>query len=206
MKYPFSPLIKEIEVLSSKFIACLYPLDDKDDVKKLEKEVRERFPKATHYPFAYRLLPLEGMSDDGEPKGSTGLPLLDIMRQKEVDKVIVFVVRYFGGRKLGLPRLTRTYREALSLALDNMEEAIFIPIEEVSLETDYGTYEALKKDSKRLSFSLEVKEFSLLVKLVLLIDANIMNVLLEQYGNKLKNVSIEEKIIRRKIDHENLTK
>lgn len=104
--------IHEREVLSSKFIACLRHTEKDEDFVRHLKEVKELYPKARHYCYGARIGVIEKMGDDGEPGHSAGLQILSTLRYKKLDNVSIVIVRYFGGIKLGLPRLTRTYREA----------------------------------------------------------------------------------------------
>lgn len=198
MFYPYSPLTEEIDVLGSRFLASLYPLEAKEDVKRYLLETKEKFPKATHYPYAFRILPFEGMGDDGEPKGSTGLPLLEALRLKEADKVLVVVTRYFGGTKLGLSRLTRTYREALLNVLLKSEPSVLIPSLVTKVKTSYGFFEVLKKECHRLGVEIKEPQFQMSVELKLEGDAKIIESLLSSHESEVQVLSKESKVIRRK--------
>lgn len=195
--YPLSESETEIEVLGSRFIASLYPLNDKDEVKALYEKTKERHPKARHYPYAYRYLPLEGMSDDGEPKGSTGLPLLEGLRQKKADRILVVVTRYFGGTKLGLSRLTRTYREALLKAVSEMVPAKIVVCEAMKIETSYPLFEDLKRRAPSLNIQIENVVYELSVKLTLIGDAKIIGILLDAYPTGISEISSESRTLRR---------
>ena len=201
MRYPYSSLEHEKVVLGSRFILSLYPLESKEEIKGLLEEVRAKYPKATHYPYAYRLLPLEGMSDDGEPKGSTGLPLLEALRQTETDRVLIVLTRYFGGTKLGLSRLTRTYRETLLEGLEKITLGEYALMDTVSLEMDYPLFEKVKRESEKLGLSIEETKFGLNVELKLSGDAKIVESLLERYKEGLK-VLAKEQGRKRRIIHE----
>ena len=201
MRYPYSPVEHEKVVLGSRFILSLYPLESKEEIKGLLEEVRAKYPKATHYPYTYRLLPFEGMSDDGEPKGSTGLPLLEALRQTETDRVLIVLTRYFGGTKLGLSRLTRTYRETLLEGLEKITLGEYALMDTVSLEMDYPLFEKVKRESEKLGLSIEETKFGLNVELKLSGDAKIVESLLERYKEGLK-VLAKEQGRKRRIIHE----
>jgi uncharacterized YigZ family protein len=104
----------------SRFIAIAHPIRSVDDFKLRLNEIKKEHPKATHHCFAYRL-GLDGnsfrVSDDGEPSGSAGRPILGQIDSKELVNVLVVVVRYFGGTLLGVPGLINAYRSATALAL-----------------------------------------------------------------------------------------
>jgi len=101
-----------IEVMKSKFIAYLLPLNNEEDFKPLLANLRKEHKKARHIVYAYRVGMKSKSSDDGEPKGTAGHPLLELLYKKELTNVALLVVRYFGGTKLGASRLLRTYLQA----------------------------------------------------------------------------------------------
>ena len=159
MKIPFEYQEKEIDVLGSRFIAIMMPLERFEEIDKCLEFVKEKYPKATHYPYAARYLPNERASDDGEPSRSTGIPLLSLLQQKDVDHIFLCVVRYFGGTKLGVGNLRRCFVEA---ALDAIHQAEFwTPVERYCYTVciDYSTYDTLKRLSSRYGFYLEKEKF-----------------------------------------------
>ena len=97
------------EVMKSKFIAILLPINDENEFKDILKDIRKEHRKARHVVYAYRLGQSYKSNDDGEPKGTAGRPLLELLLKKELNNCALFVVRYFGGTKLGAGRLLRTY-------------------------------------------------------------------------------------------------
>ena len=104
----------------SKFIAFIFPVSDVNDFKARLADIKKEHPKATHYCFAYRI-GLDGtnfrVSDDGEPSGSAGRPILGQIDSKQLTNVLIIVVRYFGGTLLGVPGLINAYKSAAALAL-----------------------------------------------------------------------------------------
>ena len=104
--------INQIEVMKSKFIAYLLPLNDEESFKPLLASLRKEHKKARHVVYAYRVGMKSKSCDDGEPKGTAGHPLLELLYKKDIVDVALLVVRYFGGTKLGAGRLLRTYLQA----------------------------------------------------------------------------------------------
>ena len=104
----------------SKFIACSFPIVDVNDFKNHLAGIKKEHPKASHYCFAYRI-GIDGtnfrVSDDGEPSGSAGRPILGQLDSKQVTDALIIVVRYFGGTLLGIPGLINAYKTAASLVL-----------------------------------------------------------------------------------------
>ncbi|MBL7728629.1 MAG: YigZ family protein [Dinghuibacter sp.] len=104
----------------SRFIGIAYPVNDAADVKKYLQEVKKEHPKATHHCFAWRLGTDKNqfrVSDDGEPSGTAGRPILGQIDSKGVTNILVVVVRYFGGTLLGAPGLINAYKSAAALCL-----------------------------------------------------------------------------------------
>ena len=104
----------------SKFIAYAYPVNSAEDFKKYLLKLKKEHPKAVHHCFAYRL-GLDGnqfrVSDDGEPSGTAGKPIMGQLDSKGLTNVCIIVVRYFGGTLLGVPGLINAYKTAASLVL-----------------------------------------------------------------------------------------
>lgn len=110
----------EFKDRGSRFLAYAFPLSTTDDFKQQLQLLKKEHPKAVHHCFAYRL-GLDGnqfrVSDDGEPSGSAGKPILGQIDSKELTDTGVIVVRYFGGTLLGVPGLINAYKSSASMAL-----------------------------------------------------------------------------------------
>lgn len=104
----------------SKFIAYAYPFRQEEKLKELVAVLKGRHPKARHHCWAYRLTAdrsLYRINDDGEPSGTAGRPILNVLLSYDVTNVLVVVVRYFGGTLLGVPGLINAYKTATQEAL-----------------------------------------------------------------------------------------
>ena len=110
------------EVMKSKFIAILLPIKDEEEFKNILKDIRKEHRKAKHVVYAYRLGQSYKSNDDGEPKGTAGRPLLELLLKKDINNCALFVVRYFGGTKLGAGRLLRTYVQSGVNVINLLEE------------------------------------------------------------------------------------
>lgn len=108
----------------SKFLAFAYPISSVDEVKPLLDNLRTEHSSARHVCYAY-ILGTDGAdyraNDDGEPNGTAGLPILNQLKSKELTNVLLAVVRYFGGTKLGVSGLINAYKEAARDALEKVE-------------------------------------------------------------------------------------
>lgn len=114
-------LIKE---KGSKFIGFAFPAEHEENVKSSLEKIRQEHPKATHHCYAFRL----GMkgehyraNDDGEPSGSAGLPIYNQLLAHDITNVLVIVVRYYGGTKLGVSGLVKAYKESAKATLEEAE-------------------------------------------------------------------------------------
>ena len=114
------PAIAEFKERGSRFLAYCFPIESIEACKKHIAALKKEHPKAVHYCVAYRL-GIDGttfrVSDDGEPAGSAGRPILGQIDSKQLTNVLVVVVRYFGGTLLGVPGLINAYKTATSLTL-----------------------------------------------------------------------------------------
>jgi Uncharacterized conserved protein len=123
----------------SEFIGMVFPVQTKEECDILVRDLRKQHPNARHVCFAYRVgadTVTERMSDDGEPGGTAGAPILSILRGRELVGVLAVVVRHFGGILLGTGGLTRAYSSAISGALESTEFFEIINFE--AWEAEYG--------------------------------------------------------------------
>lgn len=123
----------------SKFIGFAYPVSNEEELKNALEKIRTEHPKATHHCYAFRI-GLNGenyrANDDGEPSGSAGLPIYNQLLAHDITNVIVIVVRYYGGTKLGVSGLVKAYKESAKMTL---EEAHIITRElEVEMEVQFN--------------------------------------------------------------------
>ncbi|MRJ47287.1 YigZ family protein [Fundicoccus ignavus] len=115
-----APLIHEIEIKKSRFLTYLIPIESEADFQEELAAIRKEHYKATHHCQAFILgddSMIQRMSDDGEPAGTAGVPMLEVLKQENLTYVMAVVVRYFGGVKLGSGGLIRAYSNAVSEAL-----------------------------------------------------------------------------------------
>ncbi|WP_028669524.1 IMPACT family protein [Saccharospirillum impatiens] len=121
-----APVYAELEVKKSRFLAWVEPVADPQAVQTRLAELRKQYADARHLCFAFYVSGNSGMSDDGEPSGTAGKPIFNVISHKHLVNVLAVVVRYFGGVKLGAGGLVRAYGGVISLAL---EQAEWVPVE-----------------------------------------------------------------------------
>ena len=110
-----------VEVNKSRFYGLLMHLNDVEEFKEMLKNLQKEHSKAKHVVYAYRVGVKSKSCDDQEPKGTAGKPLLELLHKKDLNNLVIFVARYFGGIKLGASRLLRTYLQAGIEVLNNAE-------------------------------------------------------------------------------------
>ena len=142
--------------LGSRFTAFAYPVETEEEVKEKVAALKKEFHDARHHCFAYRLGHLGDRfraSDDGEPSGSAGRPILGQIDSAGLSDVLVVVVRYFGGIKLGVPGLIRAYKTATADALSQAQIVEKVASEGYRLRFDYLDMNAVMKLLKDLSLT-----------------------------------------------------
>jgi len=162
------PSTVEFKDRGSKFIAFAFPIESADDFKKQLQALKKEHPKAAHHCFAYRI-GTDGnqfrQTDDGEPAGTAGKPILGQIDSKQLTNVLVVVVRYFGGTLLGVPGLINAYKTAASLALQ-VTPVVRKPIEKKYLiEFDYTRVNEVMTILKQFSCTIIGQEMQLFCRI-----------------------------------------
>lgn len=121
MKTIKSNSINEIVIKNSRFITLLIEINTDTDINKIFEEVKNKYPKATHYCYAYITKTFKKSSDDGEPGGTAGMPMLNVLEKEDLINTLAITIRYFGGIKLGAGGLVRAYSKSVRQAILNSE-------------------------------------------------------------------------------------
>jgi uncharacterized YigZ family protein len=145
----------ELREKGSKFYSFAYPIKSMENFNKYHQLLKEKFTDSSHICYAYRLVVDDRIdefaTDDGEPKGSSGLPILNSIKQQELVNCAVFVIRYFGGTKLGIPGLIASYGGCAKVALGKVKIVSWHPTTTVWVNHNY--------DQNRLIESV-IKQFT----------------------------------------------
>lgn len=125
-------LIKTYEeiVKKSRFIGLMYEIESVDEAEKIIKDIRLEHKKARHTPYAYKLPNTARKSDDKEPSNTAGFPIYNTIERNNLNNTLIIIIRYFGGIKLGVGLLTRTYASVASNLVKNDEN---ISVEKIKL-------------------------------------------------------------------------
>jgi uncharacterized YigZ family protein len=169
MKYVQNQAFQTLEEKKSKFIAYLCPYNS---FNQLMERLKEEHPKARHYVYAYRYLNefdqvVENCSDDGEPKGTSGRPSLNVLAGQELINTGVIIVRYFGGIKLGTGGLVRAYSDAVNLVINHASLKEYKKLHKKILECEYSELSKIEYLIEQEQIGVENKIFDSKVKLIL---------------------------------------
>ncbi|TGE36741.1 DUF1949 domain-containing protein [Desulfosporosinus fructosivorans] len=151
----------------SRFIAIAVPLMSLGEIEKAMQEIRDIYPNARHYVYAYRLHDgyIEKSSDDGEPQGTGGRPILDLLQHRNVWNVLLVVVRYFGGVLLGTGGLSRAYGGTARQVIIETDLKKLALYSVLALRIPYEWFESLKYQFDQHKWIIRKEEFSEVVKL-----------------------------------------
>jgi uncharacterized YigZ family protein len=133
-----TPVGSDLEIRKSRFIGFVLPVKDRDAAMAEIQRLRDEHRSATHVCWALMAGGHSGMSDDGEPSGTAGRPMLEVLRHHDLDGVLAAVVRYYGGIQLGAGGLVRAYTDAVAAALLKAERVGRIAYAELVLQCDYA--------------------------------------------------------------------
>ena len=133
-----APVTAELEIRKSRFIAHALPVADRGAAMDALRHLRDAHPGATHVCWALLAGGQSGMSDDGEPSGTAGRPILEVLRHHDLDSVLGAVVRYYGGVKLGAGGLVRAYTDAIATALQHAQRVERIVRVRLAVELGYA--------------------------------------------------------------------
>jgi uncharacterized YigZ family protein len=136
--------INEINVEKSRFIAYFFPVSTKEEFLNEFTKIKKEHNKAKHHCYAYKINGDIKYSDDGEPQGTAGKPILNVLESKNLTDCAIVVVRYFGGTLLGSGRLLRTYSLSASSVVANAKFYEVIEENEISVELDLDYYDIFK--------------------------------------------------------------
>ncbi|MBI5669890.1 MAG: YigZ family protein [Chloroflexi bacterium] len=151
-------------VSNSRFVTTIGRVASTDDVKAFLNRIRHEMPDATHHVYAFRVghgnSVIEGMSDDGEPSGTAGPPVMAVLRGSDIGDVIVMVTRYFGGTKLGMGGLVRAYGDAARAGLAALKTEEKRLRHTLGVEVSYAAYELVKRLIARHEGEIEDETFA----------------------------------------------
>ena len=161
----------EIIINKSRFITLLIKINNLDEIEKNLKEIKKKYKDATHYCYAYTIGNKEKCSDNGEPSGTAGMPILNVLKQNDLTNILCVVIRYFGGIKLGAGGLIRAYSTSASEALNKTNIVNLIKGYKIVIEFNYDNIKQInyllkdiqikKEYGNTITYTFNIKEDSL---------------------------------------------
>ena len=194
-------VIEEIIVNRSRFICYLFPCTSAEEVKTYLKEVQQLHPQASHHCYAYLSDKADssqhyGFSDDGEPSGTAGRPMLSALQGNGVGQICAIVVRYFGGTKLGTGGLQRAYGGSVRQALTLLVAKTKIPMVSKSLACQYTQLNDIKHVIEKFGGVITTQNFSDNIELIL----DIPEVNIEETQQQLQTVTLGRVKLKNMVD------
>lgn len=176
---PKSAITARLEIKKSAFITYAYPIHSREEAMFHVEQLRDKYPDANHHCSAYIIgdpdnTTSAGFDDDGEPNGTAGRPILNVLQHKSIGNVLIVVVRYFGGIKLGAGGLTRAYAGAAQSAVDAMTLTPYVPMTTRQIQTTFASEAQCRYVVESLGGHIDDVEYTQAVVLhVTLADADI---------------------------------
>ena len=140
-------ITNEIEIKKSRFITRIFKADQ-ENIPLYLNQVKQEYPKATHYCYAYISKNCQKSFDDNEPTGTAGKPILNVLEKEKLEKVLVIIIRYFGGIKLGAGGLIRAYTKATTEALQKATFQEVVDAYKIKIQFPYT-------DEKKITYLLK---------------------------------------------------
>ena len=191
----------EIVEKKSKFIANIFFIESVEEAENKIKEIKKKYHDARHNCSSYRVLEegkiVEKSSDDGEPSGTAGGPMLNILQKRDLVNVVVIVTRYFGGILLGTGGLVRAYSDVTQNAIEEAEKQEIILGKEFEVKVDYSSLEKLKYYARINSINISKIKYGNEITCILQISNENIDKFLEDIEKKNLNI-IEYKEIGEK--------
>lgn len=197
----------EIVEKKSKFIANLFPVENVEEAEGFIKEIKKKYHDARHNCMAYRIVDdnqiIEKSSDDGEPSGTAGAPMLAILQKNNLTNVLIIVTRYFGGILLGTGGLVRAYSDSLLKAIEESDKIEKCQGIEMKVTIEYNEFERFKYYCKNNHILITNVEYSELIRCKIELEADKKEKLWKDFETKtiiLKNIKeITKKYITKSI-------
>jgi len=163
------------EIKKSRFIVRLSFAADREQAMQALEQAKQDYPDARHHCWAYQIGSptsphLAAMSDDGEPSGTAGKPILNVIQHKDVGDLMLIVIRYFGGIKLGAGGLVRAYSQATQMAFDAMKTKRHVELDEFSLICDFQDEQSIRHWLKQYESEVRSVDYTEQVTMLIAMD------------------------------------
>lgn len=194
----------EIVEKKSKFIANIFQVKSVEEAEERIKLIKKKYHDARHNCVAYRVFEndkvFEKSSDDGEPSGTAGGPMLNILQKNNLCNVVVIVTRYFGGILLGTGGLVRAYSDAAQKAIEKSIKVYKVKGVEFEIKLDYSNLEIFKHYCKNNDIKITNIEYGEDIKLMIEMEKTRKNIFLEDIEIKTLNINRYQELQNKIID------
>jgi len=188
-RMPFSlaaPAHHELTIRKSRFIACVEPVSGREQAQARVAQLRAEHPDAAHVCWALLAGGQSAANDDGEPGGTAGRPMLEVLRHQDLQRVLATVVRYFGGVKLGAGGLVRAYTDAVAQALLGAEKIPLVKRVRLACSVPYALEGLVRREIDLAQAELLAVEHGSLVMLVFALPETAAPALMERLGDNCR--------------------
>ena len=198
----------EIVEKKSKFIANIYYVESIEEAEEKIRFTKKQYHDARHNCVAYRVMEngqvVEKSSDDGEPSGTAGAPMLTILQKSNLCNIVVIVTRYFGGILLGTGGLVRAYSDVTQKAIANCEKVCKVSGIEIEVKVDYANLEFFKHYCKNNEININKIDYAEDIILKIKMEKNRKNIFLKDIETKTINIKkyqvLQEKYINKTVE------
>lgn len=198
----------EIVEKKSKFIADVFHVENIEEAEEKIKAIKKKYYDAKHNCVAYRVVKdeqvIEKSSDDGEPSGTAGGPMLNILQKNNLCNIVVVVTRYFGGILLGTGGLVRAYSDATQKAIEKCIKVYKVEGIEVQVKIDYANLDVFKYYCKNNEINITKIDYAEDIILKMEMEKNRKNIFLKDIETKTLNIKeyqvLQEKYINKTVE------
>ncbi|MCR8922740.1 YigZ family protein [Dasania sp. GY-MA-18] len=186
---PQSALRFELEEKRSRFICYLQPVSSRAEALAFLEQLRQQYPDASHHCWAYVIGNPQNpdsmaASDDGEPSGTAGKPMLQVLQYRQIGNIMAVVVRYFGGTRLGAGGLVRAYSAAVQQASEQLSLQRHIPLSQLSLQCSYPCEAIVRHLTDKVQGRIIEASYGADVQLLIELPSAELSAMLSQLGNQ----------------------
>lgn len=161
--------INELIIKNSRFIGIIFPVTTEEEISKIIEDLNKKYKDYTHLVYAYKINNKQKATDDGEPTGTAGTPVLEVINKNDLTNVLIVVIRYFGGIKLGAGGLIRAYSKTAREVIKITQKEEYIEYNYYKIKTNYddlkllntltNNIEITKKDfSEEITYEIKIEK------------------------------------------------
>lgn len=182
----------EIVIKNSRFITLLIKINSEEEIKDILQKTKITYPDATHYCYAYVTENINKSSDDGEPAGTAGIPMLNVLLKNDLTNILAITVRYFGGIKLGAGGLVRAYTKSLTETIKNSKIVELEKGLEVKIIINYDMQKSL--DYLLKDYEIISKSYQEQITYIVKVPVSFLDKLNNYNTEKVKETYIEKDV------------